>query len=158
MLRRRNKLLWPLALAALTAGCITRDPELPPPAEAPTPEQGPTFVDDVQGFTWEWVALASPAEQLTVENAARYTLQLDRDGFAFVVADCNRGQANYFLPSPGQIAIHGISLTRVACPAGSLSQRFVSLLELARIFYMESGDLMLELPGESGTMRFRRKG
>jgi hypothetical protein len=49
-------------------------------------------------------------------------------------------------------------VTRAECPAGSLSQRFVSLLELVRSFYMESGNLMLELPGDSGTLRFQRRG
>lgn len=158
MRRNRPKLHWPLLVAAL-AGCIyTSDPEPPAPAPAAPPEQGPTFVDDVLGATWEWVQLSSPSgEPLSVENAPRYTIQFERDGFAFIQADCNRGQANYFLPAAGQIAIHGLSLTRVACPAGSLSQRFVSLLELARGYFMESGDLMLELPGDSGTMRFRRK-
>jgi heat shock protein HslJ len=151
-------LCWPLLVGALTGCRYASDPEPPAPVEAPPAEEAPTFVDDVQGFIWEWVAFISPGEQFVVENAPRYTLQLDRDAFAFIQADCNRGQANYFLPAQGQIAIHGISLTRVACPAGSLSQRYVSMLELVRTYFMESGDLMLELPGESGTLRFRRRG
>jgi heat shock protein HslJ len=145
----------------MLAGCIGRgDPEPPTPAEdqAQAQEQGPTFVDDVAGVTWEWIGFTSPAEQLTVEQAARYTIQFDLDGFTAVEADCNRGQANYFIPAAGQIALHGLSVTRAECPAGSLSQRFVSLLELVRSFYMESGNLMLELPGDSGTLRFQRRG
>jgi para-nitrobenzyl esterase len=147
-----------LSLASLLAGCTyASDPEPPAPAEAVPAQQGPTFVDDVMRVTWEWVGFTTPVEQLTVDASERYTIEFDRDGFAAIQADCNRGQANYFLPADGQIAIHGIALTRAACPPGSLSQRYVSLLELVRTYFMLEGDLLLELPADSGTLRFRRR-
>jgi heat shock protein HslJ len=111
----------------------------------------------VLGKMWEWVAFEAPTDRLAIEKPELYTLQFDRDGFVFIRADCNRGQANYFQPAVGQLAIHGISLTKVACPAGSHSTRFVQYLELARTWAMEDGSLVLEQPGTQGTLRFRRR-
>ena len=160
MHRDRSKLTWTLIVAALAGGCMASAPEEPTPA-APQPAApgtpAPTFSTDVLGATWEWIGVMSASSQVEVEAPARYTLQFDRDGFAFVQADCNRGQANYFLPAAGQIAIHGISLTKVACPSGSMGTRFVSQLELVRTYALADGNLVLEMPGDTGALVFRRK-
>ena len=153
------KLSWTALLAAvLLTGCASSssEPPSPPSAQAPT-GRAPTLVDDVLGKVWEWVALEAPTDRLTIEKPELYTLQFDRDAFVFIRADCNRGQANYFQPAVGQIAIHGIALTKVACPAGSHSTRFVQYLELARSWAMEDGTLVLDQPGTQGTLRFRRR-
>ena len=159
MHRPRPNLFWTALLAAaLLTGCASSSSEPPPPpsAEAPT-GRAPTLVDDVLGKTWEWVEFTAPTDRLTIDKPESYTLQFDRDAFVFILADCNRGQANYFQPAVGQIAIHGMSLTKVACPAGSHSTRFVQYLELARTWAMEDGSLLLEQPGSQGTLRFRRR-
>jgi len=160
MHRNRSKLARILVVAALLGGCGTYPSEEPPPS-APEPAgpttPSPTFANDVLGVTWEWIGMMSASEQTEVNAPARYTVQFDRDGFASVVADCNRGQANYFLPAAGQIAIHGISLTKVGCPAGSMGTRFVSQLELVRTYGLADGNLILQMPGETGALVFRRK-
>ena len=159
MRRNRSKLAYTLIVAALAAGCASA-PEEPPPA-APDPSApaapAPTFSNDILGATWEWIGLMSASGQTEVDSPARYTVQFDKDGFAFIQADCNRGQANYFLPAAGQIAVHGISLTKVGCPAGSMGTRFVSQLELVRSYALADGNLVLQMPGETGALVFRRR-
>jgi heat shock protein HslJ len=161
MHRNRSKPTWTLIVAALLGGCGSYPAE-EPPAAAPDPAApaapAPTFSTDVLGATWEWIGVMSTSSQTEVDEPARYTVQFDKDGFAFVQADCNRGQANYFLPAAGQIAIHGISLTKVACPSGSMGTRFVSQLELVRTYALADGNLVLEMPGETGSLVFRRRG
>ena len=155
----RPKLFWTTLLAAaLLNGCASSSSEPSPAPAAQAPTGGaPTLVDDVLGKVWEWVAFEAPTDRLNIEKPELYTLQFDRDGFVFIQADCNRGQANYFQPAVGQLAIHGIALTRAACPPGSHSTRFVQYLELARSWAMEDGTLVLEQPGTQGTLRFRRR-
>jgi heat shock protein HslJ len=158
-----HRIHWTFACAAIAAslltGCRASAPEPPPTVEGPpaAAAPAPTFADDVIGKTWEWIGVMSPSSQVEVDAPARYTVQFDRDGFAFIQADCNRGQANYFLPAAGQLAIHGIALSRVACPAGSMGQRFVDQLELVRSYAMADGNLVLEMPGETGSLVFRAK-
>ena len=159
-----DRIRWTLACTAIVAatlltGCGASAPEPPPAAQAPTaaPERPPTFSDDVMGKIWEWIGVMSPSSQEEVDAPARYTVEFDRDGFAFIQADCNRGQGNYFLPAAGQIAIHGIALSREVCPAGSMWIRFANQLELVRTFAMADGNLVLEMPGETGSLVFRAK-
>jgi para-nitrobenzyl esterase len=49
-------------------------------------------------------------------------------------------------------------LTRAACPPGSLSDRYVRELERATIYFLKDGALFLDLPADSGTLRFERAG
>ena len=156
----RPKLSWTALLAAaLLSGCASTSSEPPPPpAEPAAVGPAPTLTENVLGKTWVWIMLVSPSDEVLVQDPQRYTLQFDDDGFVFVQADCNRGQASFFLPAAGQLAITGMSVTRAACPAGSLSQRFVTSVELVRSWFMAEGNLMLELPGQTGVMRFRPRG
>jgi heat shock protein HslJ len=159
-MHRIRRTLAAAALVAVTlTACRASAPEPPPASATPQAEtvRAPTFADDVLGKTWEWIGVMSPSSQTEVDAPARYTVQFDRDGFAFIQADCNRGQGNYFLPAPGQIAIHGIALSRAACPEGSMGIRFANQLELVRSFAMADGNLVLEMPGETGSLVFRLK-
>jgi heat shock protein HslJ len=56
-----------------------------------------------------------------------------------------------------EIDLGPIALTRMACAEGSLSSRFVQELERASTYFMRDGDLYLEIPVDSGTLRFRRQ-
>ena len=43
------------------------------------------------------------------------------------------------------------------CPPGSLSDRFVKEVGRATSYFLKDGDFFLELPVDSGTLRFRRQ-
>jgi heat shock protein HslJ len=139
------------ALFVLTlAGCGGTPP---PAADAPSA----AFPATVVGATWEWVGFVSPVEELTVDAASRYTVSFDGAGRMTVQADCNRGSGAYSVPDAGQVTLGPIGLTKMACPPGSLSDRFVGLLGRVNSWFVRDGQLFLELPVDSGTLRFRRR-
>jgi membrane-bound inhibitor of C-type lysozyme len=47
-----------------------------------------------------------------------------------------------------------IALTRAACPPGSFSDRFAREVGRATSYFVKDGELFLELPVDSGTLRF----
>lgn len=64
--------------------------------------------------------------------------------------------AGYTLEEDHRISIGPISATRMMCPEGSLDTRFVNALEQVAIYSLWEGDLLLEAPADSGTLRLRR--
>jgi hypothetical protein len=73
-----------------------------------------------------------------VDAPERYTLRFESTGRITMQADW--------------------ALTRMMCPPGSLSDRFVKEVGRASSSFVKDGDLFLELPVDSGTLRFRRQG
>ena len=55
----------------------------------------------------------------------------------------------------GKLTFGPIASTRMACPEGSLADRFASDLGQVTSFFLEGGKLFLELPVDSGTLRLR---
>jgi heat shock protein HslJ len=108
---------------------------------------------DVVGKVWQWESWNSPVEQIDVTTPERYTLQLMPNGTMRARFDCNRGGGPYTI-GEGRLAFGPMRSTRMACPHDSLGSRFST--ELARVtsFFVEEGTLYLELPVDSGTMRF----
>jgi heat shock protein HslJ len=142
------------ACAATVLACSNGTP--PPTADAPAPT-GSALPPDVLGATWEWVGFVSPVEQLTVDAASRYTVSFDGAGRVSVQADCNRGSGGYSVMTDRRITLDAIALTKMACPPGSLSGRFVGLLERVNSWFVQNGPFFMELPVDSGTLRFRRR-
>ena len=104
---------------------------------------------------WQWESLISSAEKVAVNQPERYKLQLQAGGKAQVLADCNRGQASYSFDGRSfKIRITG--MTRAACPAGSLSERYLKALEAAVVQRVKGEILFLDLPADGGTMKFVR--
>ena len=104
---------------------------------------------------WQWESLISSAEKIVVNQPERYKLQLQAGGKAQVLADCNRGQGSYsFDGRTFSIRIAGV--TRAACPAGSLSGRYLKALEAAASQRVRGENLFLDLPADGGTMKFLR--
>jgi heat shock protein HslJ len=104
---------------------------------------------------WQWESLISSAEKVAVNQPERYKLQLQAGGKAQVLADCNRGQASYSFDGRSfNIKITGV--TRAACPAGSLSGRYLKALEMAVGQRVRGENLFLDLPVDGGTMKFVR--
>ena len=105
------------------------------------------------GRVWQWEATVTPVEKIDVPAPQRYTLELQPGGVALVLADCNRGRASYEI-GEGRIKFGPMATTRMACPPGSLDSRYLKDLQQATIFFVEGARLFLDLPLDSGTMRF----
>ena len=157
--------LWPalaaLALVAVLWG-LSRN-RRPAPAEEMVGAVGDTVASttsfgDVADVTWEWVKLTTPVEQVDVDAPDRYTVRFGTDGRVALKADCNRGAGSYSVSGDRQLALKPIALTRAACLPGSLSDRFAKEVGRATSYFVRDGDLYLELPVDSGTLRFRRQG
>ena len=110
---------------------------------------------EVVGVTWQWQSTQTPVEKVTVDAPERYTLELGPGGEVYVQADCNRLRGTYTL-TEAHITIALTATTRAACPPGSLDDRFIKELSAAVIYFTEGEELFLDLPYDSGTMRFAR--
>ena len=152
-----------LLLAALTNGCAHSSAPAPQPAPQPTPAGTPPVATDTRlppdviEVTWQWESLVTPVETVKPDRPERYTVRFEQTGRVSVVADCNRGGGMYTALADRRIRFGPIALTRAACPPGSLSDRFVRDLGRAASYFVRDGALFLEMPVDSGTLRFRRQ-
>jgi heat shock protein HslJ len=112
---------------------------------------------DVVDVTWQWVRLTTPVEQLDVDAPDKYTVRFGSDGKVALKADCNRGMGSYSVSPDRRLALKPVALSRAMCPPGSLSDRFAKEVGRATSYFVKDGDLFLELPVDSGTLRFRRQ-
>jgi heat shock protein HslJ len=120
-----------------------------------SPRAAPLGVTANATGTWKWEGLVSAADRVEIEQPERYTLDLQNGGKVLVRADCNRGQGSYKLDGRA-IAIKVSSISKAACPAGSLSERFVAALESAVAQRLRGDNLFIDLGGAGGTMKFAR--
>ena len=104
--------------------------------------------------TWQWVSTGTPVETITVSAPERYTIFLSDTGRLQAQFDCNGGGGNYEI-APGQLSFGPLLSTKMACPDDTLDYRFAQDLQRVKLFFLQDGDLYLELPMDSGTMRFR---
>jgi heat shock protein HslJ len=151
-----------LLLGVVVSGCATATS--PPTAPQPTPAgaapvvTGASLPADVVEVTWEWDSLVTPVETVTPDRPERYTIRFERTGRVSVRADCNRGGGSYTVTRDRRLTFGPIALTRVACPAGSLGDRFArDVQRVASYVVPRAGSLFLEMPVDSGTLRFRRQ-
>ena len=113
-------------------------------------------VATLQGVTWEWEGLSSPSEQRTIDTPERYTIRFDSGGRVAVRADCNRGTGSYTATPDGQLTLTPMALTRAMCPQGSMSDQFARAVSTATRFDVRDGALLLTLPANGGSLRFRK--
>lgn len=103
--------------------------------------------------TWQWESTITPVEKIAVPNPERYTILLTAEGKAQVRFDCNRG--GEYKISEGKLSFGPLMSTRMACPPDSLDGPFMRDPQRVASFFVENGRLYLELPLDSGTMKFR---
>jgi len=116
-----------------------------------------TDPQSVLNKTWQWVSTITPVEKIAVYNPERYTIILTDEGKLQARFDCNRGGGEFKI-SPGKLSFGPLMSTRMACPEDSLDGAFMRDLQRVVSFFVETGMLYLELPYDSGTMKFRREG
>ena len=108
----------------------------------------------VLGKVWQWQETITPVEKITPPNPERYTFLLTGDGKLQARFDCNSGGGAYKI-SEGKLSFGPLLSTRMACPPGSLDGPYMRDLQRVVSFFIQDGNLYLELPADSGTMRFR---
>ncbi|MGE5302642.1 MAG: META domain-containing protein [Alphaproteobacteria bacterium] len=108
----------------------------------------------VLGKLWQWQETITPVEKITAPNPERYTLLLTGDGKLQARFDCNSGGGAYKI-SEGKLSFGPLVSTRMACPPGSLDGPYMRDLQRVVSFFIQDANLYLELPVDSGTMRFR---
>jgi heat shock protein HslJ len=113
-----------------------------------------TAIQDVVNKTWQWVATVTPVEKFRIPYPEIYTIRLLNDGQAIIKFDCNRGGGHYTIFQE-TLSFGPLFSTRMACPAGTHTARFMKDLQKVSSFFIEDQDLYLELPADSGTMRFQ---
>ena len=139
----------------------------PPTAVQPTavqptavqPTAPPMQPSPIQGINWQWISVTdqSTGEITTVPSPQQYTLVFNTDGTINGVADCNTFTGKYSQENGMNIKI--TSMTRAACPEGSLDQQFIQLLESVAAGGPDGSDnLALETAGGAQRMVFRNGG
>ncbi|MDH4109834.1 MAG: META domain-containing protein [Gammaproteobacteria bacterium] len=167
-----------LALIALTLSACGGGQAPEPPAEATSPaDQAPadaappdaaaeepadvpvdpfarsTSPDAVIGLLWQWVGSTTPDEDIAVSEPERYLLLLNAEGRAEVEFDCNSGGGDYTIDEAA-LSFGPLISTRMACPEDTQDFVYMSQLQRASAFYVENGELYVELAMDGGTMRF----
>ena len=126
------------------------------PAPSPGGPGAPSLPAGIVGVEWEWSHFADGMAETTISDPDHYTLSFSADGAVAIRADCNRGRGTYSVADDRHISFGPAAVTRAMCPAGSLDSRFLGLLPRVASYFELDGDLLLELPLDSGTLRFRR--
>jgi heat shock protein HslJ len=101
-----------------------------------------------------WVSTLTPVERIEVTEPENYTLRLLPDGRAEMQFDCNRGGGNYTIEG-NALSLGPLVSTRRACPDGSQDALYRRHLENVSSWFLMDDDLFLEMPMDSGTMRFK---
>lgn len=120
---------------------------------SPVATFGPPIEQNPLIGTWQWIESTTPVGSITVDNPARYVLEFKPGGEFLVTADCNSGSGTYTL-NENQLTLEVGPMTLVACPEGSLGDRFVQDLNSAAYYFIEDGDLYIDMMMDSGTLRF----
>lgn len=115
-----------------------------------------TSADDsaeILNKTWQWEATVTPVEKIAVAHPERYTIHFAEDGKLQAQFDCNSGGGSYTL-SGRNISFGPMLSTRMACPEDSQDLVFMRDLQRVNSFFLQEDKLYLELPYDSGTLRF----
>jgi para-nitrobenzyl esterase len=145
-----------LVLVGVVAAACTRGVSVKTPTGDQPPPAAATLPPEVLEVTWEWVSLTTPVETVTPGEPQQYTLTFTREGRVAMRADCNRGNGTYVVGVDRRITFGLFALTRAACPPGSQSDRFVRDVGRSTSYFVRNAELYLEMPVDSGTLRFRQ--
>ena len=117
----------------------------------------PAMATTLTGIPWQWVSTTDAVGITAVSDPNRYLILFNEDGSATILADCNTVQATYTTDGNRLTLVPGPS-TMVACPEDSQADQFLSQLSSAALYFIRNGNLYLDLPADSGTMRFVPQG
>ncbi len=92
-------------------------------------------------------------ETITVNQSDQYTLEFISDVNIKIRADCNRARGSYRL-NGSELMIQIGPMTRVACSADSIADRYLRDLGTAANYFIQDGKLYINLKDNVGTMIF----
>jgi heat shock protein HslJ len=105
------------------------------------------------GPLWMLEEIVYNNDTMTVpDDPELYSIQFFEDGTLGVRADCNVGNGVFDTESPDFITLQAFTLA--ACGPDSLDDEFRRGLEDAVNYFFVDGDLLMDLPFDTGTMRF----
>ncbi|WP_204139033.1 META domain-containing protein [Halomicronema sp. CCY15110] len=105
------------------------------------------------GPLWMLEEIVYNNDTMTVpDDPELYSIQFFEDGTLGVRADCNVGNGIFDPESPDFITLQAFTLA--ACGPDSLDDEFRRGLEDAVNYFFVDGDLLMDLPFDTGTMRF----
>ncbi len=109
---------------------------------------------DLSGVVWQWLGSTSETGKAAKPKfPEKYTLAFLLDGRVTLRVDCNRGGGAYQMDG-ANLTIDAATLTRRACPQGSLGNRFVRDLNAVTSHAMMDGGPVLTLKDGAGEMKF----
>ncbi|HRX04465.1 MAG TPA: META domain-containing protein, partial [Anaerolineae bacterium] len=82
-----------------------------------------------------------------------YTVTFRADGTLGVVADCNSGVGTYQASESGALTIN-LAISHAFCASNSLSNQFISYLEVANSYNVQGDMLTIGFSSNNGTMIF----
>lgn len=150
---RSIPVLMALSLLVL-AGCTQSSDEQSAQQRPPPPAERAEPASSLLGIEWQWISTITPVERTEARDPERYTLRLQADGAAVMRFDCNRGSGSYEL-AENRITFGPLISTRMACPPDTQDSVFMGQLQKVSSYFVREGELFLEMPYDSGTMRFR---
>ena len=118
-----------------------------------------TAVPDQLLGTWQWQSFEDSASSdesndITVDDPAKYTLELMADGSYAIQADCNSGGGQYTIED-SSISLEPGPMTLAECGPESFYDAFVSRLGDVVTFVFDSDvNLVLNLKADAGNMVF----
>ena len=104
---------------------------------------------------WRWESQLGAKDRFDVDAPERYLLDIQPGGKVLVRADCNKGSASYKMEGRSILFKLG-AFTRAACPPGSLADKFLKAIESVVTQRTKGDNLFLDLPAESGSLKFAR--
>lgn len=147
----------PLTPTAEVAAAITATISLTPTAEvaaAPAESAAATGEATPLVATWQLQQINQASDlTFTPDDPAKYTVTFNADGTLNVTADCNTGSGTYTANSSGRLTIQ-VSASRAYCGTTSLTNQFVSYLNVANSYLIEGQQLTIGFSNDSGAMTF----
>jgi heat shock protein HslJ len=123
------------------------------PATTTPAESAPAASASPIGVLWQLESiLMSNGSTVTPSDPALYTLMLQPDGTASVVADCFTGSGTYTI-ADSQITF-SLRYTGSACPPPSIASQYSKYLSLANRYALEDGTLLIWYSNDAGNLTF----
>ena len=138
---------------------------VPTPAEEPTAEPTAepiaeetavvtTLSADITDQSWQWISFTDPVSGTqSIPEPGKYQLTLNEDGTFDMQLDCNTGSGAYTVEDSNIVLIID-AVTDADCPSDSVTDTLLENLETTALYFMQDGDLFLELLYDSGMMQF----
>ena len=148
------------ATVAVVTACSTApaaEPALPPvtPIMIPPAMAAGDGGEALAGRVWAWQRTRfSDGKAVVADAPERYTLEFIQDGRVQLRADCNRGGARFDAGAGRTLTFSPAATTKMGCPPGSQGTEFLRQLSLVGAYLFASGNLVLTLRLDTGSMYF----